>query len=58
MSNESKLYTVTITETLRKTVTVDATSLCEAEEKVTEEYYDELHILTADDFSDVDFTAH
>lgn len=58
MNKFNKTYNVIITERLEKKVQVEATSLWEAEEKVADEYYNEVHILTADDFADVDFTAY
>ncbi|MCD7920584.1 MAG: DUF3846 domain-containing protein [Clostridiales bacterium] len=50
-----KEYDVTITETLEKTVTVEAESREEAEELVEQNWNDSLYILDADDFSHVDF---
>ena len=50
-------YTVTITETLQQTVTVTASNQHEAEEMVQEEWNNQDHILDADNFVGVEFTA-
>ena len=50
-------YTVTITETLRKSVTVKAGSQCEAEEIVQAQWDDEEHVLHAGHFTGVQFEA-
>ena len=50
-------FEVTITETLQKTVTVEAKSREEAEEIVHERYKDSEYILDADHFKDVEFKA-
>ncbi len=48
-------YDVTITETLRKTVTVEAESMEEAEQIVSDQWNNSEYILDADDFIDVSF---
>lgn len=50
-------YNVTITETLKKTVEVEAESLDKAKEKVSDEWKDGTFILDADDFKEVEFEA-
>ena len=50
-----KEYDVTITETLEKTVTVEAASKAEAEEKVRQQYYNSEYILDSENFTGVDF---
>ncbi|MCM1269855.1 MAG: DUF3846 domain-containing protein [Faecalibacterium sp.] len=52
-----KKYNVTITETLKKTVEVEAESLEEAEQKVTDAWHNSEYILDADNFTEVDFEA-
>ena len=52
-----KEYDVKITETLEKTVTVEAASREEAEEKVRQAYYDSEYILDSENFTGVDFGA-
>lgn len=50
-------YKVTITETLKKDVEVEADSYDEAVQSVTDEWKNGDHILDADNFVDVDFDA-
>ena len=50
-----KEYDVTITETLEKTVTVEAASKAEAEEMVRQQYYNSEYILDSENFTGVDF---
>ena len=50
-----KTYDVTITETLKRTVTVKADSLSQAEQMVTDGWKNSEYILNADDFVNVDF---
>lgn len=50
-------YKVDIVETLKRTVCVEADSEDEAQEKVYEEWYRGIHILSADDFKEVDFVV-
>ncbi len=50
-----KEYDVTITETLEKTVTVEAGSKAEAEEMVRQQYYNSEYILDSENFTGVDF---
>ena len=50
-------YVVKITETLSTNVEVEANSPEEAEQIVADEYHDSKHILTSEDFVDVDFKA-
>ena len=52
-----KEYRVSITETLRMTVTVEAESMLEAEQKVSDAWRDSEYILDADNFTGVDFSA-
>ena len=52
-----KTYSVKITETLEKIVTVEAETASEAEEIANEEWYRGEYILDADCFTGVDFTA-
>lgn len=50
-----KKYKITITETLKKELEIEAGSKDEAMDLVKEKYKNEEIILTADDFVDVDF---
>lgn len=50
-----KMYDVEITETLQRTVSVEAASREEAERIVTEAWNDEVYVLDSTDFIDVDF---
>ena len=52
-----KTYEVTITETLQKTVEVEAASREQAEELVEQKWNDSEYILDADSFVGVDFSA-
>lgn len=52
-----KMYDVEITETLQRTVSVEAASREEAERIVTEAWNDEVYVLDSTDFIDVDFKA-
>ena len=52
-----KTYEVTITETLQKTVEVEAASREQAEEFVEQKWNDSEYILDADSFVGVDFSA-
>lgn len=52
-----KEFDVTITETLKKTVTVKADSLEEAEQLVSDQWNNSEHILGAEDFTGTDFKA-
>lgn len=52
-----KKFEVTITETLKKTVEVEAETQEEAEQIVTDEWYKGDHILDADNFTEVVFEA-
>ena len=54
----AKKYRVTITETLKRTVDVTAESKETAEQSVSDEWYSGKHILTADDFTGVEFEAN
>lgn len=49
-----KMYDVEITETLQRTVSVEANSREEAERIVTEAWNDEVYVLDSTDFIDVD----
>ena len=50
-----KEYDVKITETLEKTVTVEATSRADAEEQVRSAYYNSEYILDSENFTGVEF---
>ena len=50
-------FKVTITETLKRTVEVEADDLHEAEQMVSDDWHSSKYILGADDFTDVDFEA-
>ena len=52
-----KKFNVTITETLEKTVEVEAENMDEAEKMVNDAWYSGEHILDADCFKEVDFNA-
>lgn len=52
-----KEYDVTITETLKTTVTVEAESQLEAEQMVSDNWRNQEYILDADNFTGVDFKA-
>ena len=52
-----KEYDVTITETLKMTVTVEAESLMEAELMISDNWHNQEYILDADNFTCVDFKA-
>ena len=52
-----KEYNVTITETLKMTVTVEAESQLEAEQMVSDNWRNQEYILDADNFTGVDFKA-
>ena len=52
-----KTYEVTITETLQKTVEVEAASRTQAQELVERKWNDSEYILDADSFVGVDFSA-
>lgn len=49
-----KMYDVEITETLQRTVSVEANSREEAERIVTEAWNDEVYVIDSTDFIDVD----
>lgn len=50
-------FKVTITETLKRTVEVEADDLHEARQMVSDGWHDSKYVLGADDFVDVDFEA-
>lgn len=52
-----KTYQITITETLQKTVEIEANSKAEAESLVEARWNDSEYILDADSFVGVDFSA-
>lgn len=52
-----KKYNVTITETLKRTVEIEAESQEEAEQKIADDWYKGEHILDADNFTEVNFEA-
>ena len=56
-SGNMREYSVTITETLRKTVTVEAESMAEAEQMVNDAWHNSEYILDADDFQEVEFES-
>lgn len=61
-STENKLvphrkFRVTITETLKRTVAVEADSQHEAEQIVSDGWHNSKHILGSEDFVDVNFEA-
>ena len=53
--NEKKTYNIEITETLQRTISIEASSDEEAREKVEEMWKKSKIILGADDFKGVDF---
>jgi hypothetical protein len=53
---KEKSYSVTITETLKRTVSVKANSVEEAQTRVEDGWKNELHVLGAEDFKEVHFT--
>ena len=53
--SDLKEYDITIEETLKKTITVAATSQEVAEEMIRESYFKGEYILDSEDFSEVDF---
>lgn len=53
--SDLKEYDITIEETLKKTITVAATSQEIAEEMIRESYFNGEYILDSEDFSEVDF---
>jgi len=52
-----KTFKVKITETLEKTVEVEAKSMLEAEQKVSDAWHNSEYILDAEDFTGVEFNA-
>lgn len=54
----AKKYRVAITEALKRTVDVTAECKEAAEQIVGDEWYSGKHILTADDFTSVEFEAN
>ena len=55
--NHERCYDVTITETLKRTVTVRAKSAEEAQSWVEQQWKDSVHVLDSEDFKDVHFTT-
>lgn len=55
--NEIKEFDVTIIETLKMTVTVEANSLEEAKQLVSDNWHNQDYILDADNFTGVEFEA-
>ena len=51
-----KTFYISVTETLKRTVEVHATDVCDAIQKVSDAYHDEQIVLDSDDYVDVDFT--
>lgn len=58
LATMAKKYRVTITEALKRTVDVTAECKEAAEQIVGDEWYSGKHILTADDFTGVEFEAN
>jgi hypothetical protein len=54
---DTRQYEVTITETLKRTVSVEAKNRLEAEEIVTDDWKNGKYVLTADDFQGARFKA-
>ena len=54
---KEKTYDVTICETLKRTVSVRASSSEEANEKVEDAWKDGVYVLDAEDFKEVHFTT-
>lgn len=52
-----KTYSVTITETLQKTVEIRASSSEQVERMVNEQWYKDEHILDSDNFKTISFEA-
>ena len=50
-------FKVTITETLKRTIEVEAGDQHEAEQMVSDGWHDSKYVLGADDFADVEFEA-
>ena len=50
-----KTFYVSVTETLKRTVEVHATDVCDAIQKVSDAYYDGQVVLDSEDYVDVDF---
>ena len=50
-----KTFYISVTETLKRTVEVHATDVCDAIQKVSDAYHDEQIVLDSDDYVDVDF---
>ena len=50
-----KTFYISVTETLKRTVEVNATDVCEAIQKVSDAYYDGQVVLDSEDYVDVDF---
>lgn len=51
-----KTFYISVTETLKRTVEVHATDVCDAIQKVTDAYLDEQIVLDSDDYVEVDFS--
>ena len=50
-----KTFYISVTETLKRTVEVHATDVCDAIQKVSDAYHAEQIVLDSDDYVDVDF---
>lgn len=50
-------HLVVITETLQRTIEVEASDIQSALDQVKHEYYEGLHVLSADDFVSAEFSA-
>ena len=55
--NHPRKYRVTITETLKRTVEVEAGDPHEAEQMVSDGWHDSKYVLGSEDFIDVEFEA-
>lgn len=53
----NKVFDVTITETLKMTVQIEADSLLEAEQIVSDNWHNQEYILDAENFNGVEFEA-
>lgn len=56
-TDSTQRFRVTITETLRRTVEVEADDHHEAEQMVSDGWHSSKYILGAEDFADVEFEA-
>lgn len=54
-TSQPRLFKVTITETLRRTVEVEANDPGDAEQMVSDGWHNSKYILDSEDFTDVEF---